>query len=403
VKVERIDVFVLRVPHHYRVGGHTESPGRLPGTDYYIEPQWVHAYSSVTEACLVKITVDDGTFGWGEVQAPLTPQTPAVLITTLLGPALLGQDALATAQLYDRLYHLMLARGHVGSFLFDALAGLDIALWDLKGRTYGVPLFELLGGPFRTELPAYVSGLRVKTLDAKLKAAKSFIDEGYAGVKIFSGGGTDAIEAEARAVREAIGPGAFFAVDAICKYDLARATRVGLALDALGADWFEAPLNAEDVDGHAALARAIATPVAVGETLRTAGQFEPWLRQRALAVAQPDIMRCGITGTLKIAALAEAHHVPTSLHTGVCTGVGMAATWQVAAALPGDLPQEHQHDLVAAGSQVLKTPLEQRNGLLLVPTRAGIGVEVDEDAVRSLSSAQWVVDEKGRRLVAGEP
>jgi L-alanine-DL-glutamate epimerase-like enolase superfamily enzyme len=97
MKVAQVEVFPIRIPHHYKVGGHSDCPGRLPGTDYYVEPQWVHAYSRVTEACLVKVTADDGTFGWGEVQAPLTPETPCALITTLLGPALLGEDALATA------------------------------------------------------------------------------------------------------------------------------------------------------------------------------------------------------------------------------------------------------------------------------------------------------------------
>ena len=97
MEITRIDVFTLRAPHHYRIGGHEESPGRLPGTDYYVEPQWVHAYSSATESCLVKITASNGTFGWGEAQAPLTPQTPCALIATLLGPALLGRSALATA------------------------------------------------------------------------------------------------------------------------------------------------------------------------------------------------------------------------------------------------------------------------------------------------------------------
>jgi L-alanine-DL-glutamate epimerase-like enolase superfamily enzyme len=401
MKVAQVEVFPIRIPHHYKVGGHSECPGRLPGTDYYVEPQWVHAYSRVTEACLVKVTADDGTFGWGEVQAPLTPETPCALITTLLGPALLGEDALATARLYDRMYHLMLARGHVGSFLIDAVAGLDTALWDLKARRYGVPLFELLGGPFRTQLPAYVSGLRVDTLSNKLQAAKAFMAQGYAGVKIFTGDAAEKIEWEARALRAVIGPDAFFAVDAICKYDLSRATRVGRTLDRLGAAWFEAPLDAEDVDGHAALARAVSTPVAVGETLRTPRQFEPWLTRRALAVAQPDVMRTGITGAMKIAALAETFHVPTTLHTGVCTGVGMAATWQVAAALPGDLPQEHQHDLFAATGRVLGTPLEQREGKLIVPTRPGIGVEVNEAEVRSLATQQWVVDHDGHRMREG--
>src|SRR5689334_5979774 len=144
MNIESIEVFTIRYEHHYRIAGHEDAPGRLPGTDYYVEPQWVHAYSSLTESCLVKITAGTGAIGWGETQAPLTPQTPAALITTLLGPALLRQDPLATSKLYDRLYHLMLARGHTGSFLIDAVAGLDTALWDLKARHYRAPLFELL-------------------------------------------------------------------------------------------------------------------------------------------------------------------------------------------------------------------------------------------------------------------
>lgn len=404
MQVERIDVFTLRVPHHYRVGGHSEAPGRLPGTDYYIEPQWVHAYSSVTEACLVKVTASDGTVGWGEAQSPLTPQTPCALIATLLGPALLGQRATATAAMYDRLYYLMLARGHTGGFIMDAIAALDTALWDIKGRKSGLPLFELLGGPYQLEMPCYVSGLRVKGIEQKAALAKRVMSEGFAGVKIFSGTSTREMGEESHAIREAVGPDAFFAVDAICKYNVSDATHIGRALDALRAAWFEAPLNAEDVDGHAALARAIVTPVAVGETLRTARQFEPWLRGRALAVAQPDVMRAGITATMRIAALCDAAHVPVTLHTGVCTGVGMAATWQVAAAIPsGGLPQEHQHDLFERANTFLKEPLPHRDGRIVVPQRPGIGVDVNEAAVEAMATEHWVVDASGRRQVKGVP
>lgn len=384
MKIEQIEVFTYRLPHHYKVGGHTGTPGRLPGTDYYVEPQWAHAYSSVIESCLVKITAEDDSVGWGEVQAPLTPETPCALITTLLGPALLGKDALATSVLHDRLYPLMLARGHAGSFLQDGIAGLDLALWDLKARRYGVPIFELLGGPFRLELPAYVSGLRVNGLQAKIEAASEFHRQGCAGVKLFTGGEISQVEEEARDVRAALGAEAFLAVDAICKYSLEDAIRLGRTLDELRAAWLEAPLNAEDREGHAALARAIATPVAVGETLRTPRQFEPWLRSRALAIAQPDIMRTGITGALRIATLAETYHVPTALHTGVCTGIGMAATWQVAAVLPGNIPQEHQHDLFEKVGQVLKTQLQVKDGKLLVPETPGIGVEVDDRGDQSI-------------------
>jgi D-galactarolactone cycloisomerase len=397
MKIEQIDVYTVKFPHHYKVGGHTESPGRFPGTDYYAEPQWVHAYSNSLESCLVKLTTDTGATGWGEAQAPLTPATPCALITTLLGPALLGQNPLATAVIYHRLYHLMLARGHTGSFLMDAIAGLDLALWDLKARRYKIPLFELLGGPFRTELPAYVSGLRFSSLKEKVAAAKKLMKAGFQGVKLFSGADIKTLATEARAVRLAMGTEAFFAVDAICKYNLSEATQLGRTLDDLNASWFEAPLNAEDVEGHARLAAAVSTPIAVGETLRTARQFEPWFCGRALAIAQPDIMRAGISETLRIAALAETFHKPIALHTGVCTGIGMAATWQVAAALPGSLPQEHQHDLFEAVSIVLKTPLRLRKGKLLVPDKPGIGVEVNEAAIKKASTEHWVVDRNGRR------
>lgn len=400
MKIRQLDVFTLRVPRHYRVGGHTDMPGRLPGTDYYIEPQWVQAYSSAVESCLVKITAEDGTAGWGEVQAPISPQTPCALLTTLLGPALLGQDALATAAAFDRMYGLMLARGHTGSFMLDAMAGVDIALWDLKGRHHRAPLFELLGGPYRLELPAYVSGLRVVGVPEKVAAARRFCDRGFAGVKLFTGANLAAVQVEAQEVRAAVGKEAFLAVDAIGGYALGQAIPLGRSLDALGAAWLEAPLHVEDVEGHAALARAIATPVAVGETLRTPRQFEPWLRARALAIAQPDVMRTGVTGALRIAALADAMHVPTTLHIGVCTGIGMAATWQVAAALPGRLPQEHQDDLFEAVGVVLQHPLVERKGRLIVPERPGLGVDVEESAVAALATEHWVVDANGRRLVA---
>ena len=398
--IQQIDVFVIRRNQHYKVAGHTEAPGRLPGTDYYIEPQWLHAYSRVVEACLVKVTADNGAVGWGEVQAPLTPQTPCALITTLLGPSLLGQDALATTALFERMYHLMLARGHAGSFLADAMAGLDIALWDLKGRHYEAPLFDLAGGAHRMELPAYSSGLRAQGVAAKVELARKFMGSGFAGVKLFTGEKITAVEEEVREVRAAIGTDAFLAVDAICKYDLAGARQIGGALDAAKASWFEAPLNAEDIDGHAALARTIATPIAIGETLRTPRQFEPWLRARALAVAQPDLMRCGVTGALRIATLAQTAHVPTTLHTGICTGIGMAATWQIMAALPGDTVQEHQEDLFATACDVLDEPLEKRAGRLVVPARPGLGVNVNEAAVRKITTEYWVVDAGGRRQIA---
>jgi D-galactarolactone cycloisomerase len=403
LKIEQIDVYVLKMPHHYRVGGHTDTPGRLPGSDYYIEPQWLHVYSRQVESCLVKITADNGAVGWGEAQAPVSPETACSLITTLLGPALLGSDPLATAAQYHRLYHLMLARGHTGSFLFDAIAGLDIALWDLKSRHYGAPLFELLGGPFTLQLPAYISGLRVKGLEEKRKLATELVGQGFVGVKLFTGASIDESTEEVLDIRSALGKEAVLAVDAICKYDLPQAIQLGTVLDEVAAAWFESPLDAEDIAGHAALARRLRTPVAVGETLRTARQFLPWIQQRALAIGQPDVMRAGITGTVRIAAQNATAHIPTALHTGVCSGIGMAATWQVAASLPMEVPQEHQFHLFECAMRLLKTPLSVDRGRLIVPTESGIGVVVDEEAVKRTATEYWTVTSEGRRQAQSSP
>jgi D-galactarolactone cycloisomerase len=398
VTVEQVEVFVFHVPHHYRLSGSDESPGRLPGTDYYREPQWKHAYSRGTESCLVKLTTDAGTVGWGESQAPLLPRVPAAVLTDLVGPATLGQDPLRTAVIHDALTHLMHARGHFGSFFYDAIAGIDTALWDLKGKILDQPICELLGGAFRPSLRCYMSGLREPTLDGRIEAARAAIEQGYDGVKLFTGADVEDATAEIEAVRDAIGRGPFFAVDLICGYSLPAALQLGRILDDRRAAWLEAPLAPQDIAGHARLESMLTTPVAVGEVLRSVEEFLPWFEQRALGIAQPDVTRCGVTESYRIAELARAFHVPTALHVGVCTGIGVAATWQVAAALPEFAIQEHQPRMLPAANRVLRNPLAEKAGMLLTPAGPGLGIDVDEDSIRANAVEHWVVTRDGKTL-----
>ena len=391
MKIQTIEVFVFKYDHHYRIGGHGEAPNRLPGTDYYFESQWQHAYSRQTESCLVKITTDTGLTGWGEGQAPLVPEVPATLIARLLGPAIIGMDPLDPEAIYDRLYHLNHVRGHTASFTIDAIAAIDTALWDIKGHAQQRSISRLLGTVRQEKLPLYVSGLRRGTLAERQALAKEKVAEGFRGVKIFIGDTAANTLAECAAIRDAIGMEAELAFDAICRHDYDSALAIGRGLDALNAAWFESPLDPEDVAGHSRLAKEIKTPIAVGEPLRTVREFEPWINQQAMKIAQPDLVRCGITGGWKIIQAAEANNLRIAPHIGVCTAIGVAATWQVSAVIENVVSQEHQLDMFPVANKVLVHPLQVENGAALLPEGYGLGIVVDEDFVRSHSTEHWLV------------
>lgn len=394
MKIKTIEVFVFKFDHHYRLSGHTDAPNRLAGTDYYFEPQWRHAYSRFTESCIVKITTDTGIVGWGESQAPLVPEVPATLIASLLGPAVLGLDPTNTEYIYDRLYHLSHVRGHTTSYTIDAMAGLDIALWDIKAQVLKKPLYKLLGNRATNRLPLYVSGLRLANLPDRLRLAKEKISEGFQGVKIFIGDTVEKGMAECEAVRSAIGPKAFFALDAIGKYDYSTAYQIGHGLDQLNASWFESPLDPEDIANHAKLAGAIKTPIAMGEALRTVREFKPWFNQNAMRVAQPDIVRCGITGGQHIIQLARKNKLQIAPHLGVCTAIGVAATWHLSAVLSGVI-QEHQLEMFETANTVLKKPLQVEKGQAVLPEGDGLGITTDKAFIESSSSEKWVISSKG--------
>ena len=221
------------------------------------------------------------------------------------------------------------------------------------------------------------------------------MEEGYAGVKLFFGKTAEETVQECAAIRESIGGDALLAFDAICRHHFDSALQIGRGLDELQAAWFESPLDPEDVEAHARLAQSIQTPLAVGEPLRTVREFEPWLEQKAMKIAQPDIVRCGITGGLRIIDLAQKEGLQVAPHIGVCTAIGMAATWHVSAVLAGAVPQEHQLDMFSVANKILKEPLHVITGQAIVPRGPGLGIDVNEEFLTAHSTDHWRIDTKG--------
>lgn len=382
MRIESVEVLTVKIPTVHRPGAHGGDPSTIGESRYLIEPSWRHLYSLEFQTCFVKLTTDTGLVGWGEAQAPIAAEVTGALISNVLSHLVLGQDPMETERLFALMYHGQNVRGHVTGYYLDAIAAVDIALWDLKARACRVPLVKLLGGPFRTGLPAYGSDLHGSTREERVANAKRYThDLNLSGVKLYLGRGLTHDIAEATAIREAIGPDKELYADCLWKYDLSSAIRLGRALDELRAGFIEAALQPEDRAGHAELARALDTPVAIGEPLRHPTQFLDWFQDRALDVAQPDILRTGITGGKKIIDLAEVFNIPVALHFGMSLGIGVAATWHVAAAMDNFLVQERQVRQAEVIGDMVVPALEMRDGLLQVPTGPGLGVTLDEEAI----------------------
>ena len=392
MKITAVDIYMYKYDQHYKLTGSSETPGLIAGTDYFFEPHWRQAYSRRAESCLIRVSTDSGLAGWGEAQAPLLPETPGSIIRHLAGPYLLGQNPLERVRLVDELYHMNHVRGHGTGFMVDAIAAVDLALWDLAGHHHSASVAELCGGPVRRELAAYVSGLRQPTLEEQCEAARRYMDEGFAGIKLFVGKGYEGDAATIRAVRQAAGPGARLFCDFLWRYRVEEAIRLCRVLEDEGYEWVEAPIAPEDLAGHCRMVSTLDLAVAIGEALRTPYEFQPWLERGGLTVVQPDIARTGLIAGLKIAALAEVHRVPVAPHVGISSGIGMAATWQFAAAIPNFLIQEAQVEMLEQANRMLSTPLQIRDGQPQVPSRPGLGVEVNEEAVRASSTEHWRVE-----------
>jgi L-alanine-DL-glutamate epimerase-like enolase superfamily enzyme len=377
--IRKITAYVVKQGTLYDMGGDSKASAQLPHSEYMRFRPYPQLYSRRSEALILKIETDDGIVGWGESQAPIGPEVTQSVVHHVLGPAVLGLSALDTNVRYTEMYETQRVRGHMTGFLVDALAGIDIALWDIRGKVAGLPVSALLGGRYREMLACYVSGLRRKSHEARLDEASEFIEQGITGVKIYVGHGLREDAQEIERLRERLGPDVRIYVDAVWRYDFADAVKLGRICERNDVDFLEAPMLPEDIEGHARLARELDVAVAVGEPLRTRFQFQPWFVSDAFDVCQPDIMRNGISEAYKIAMVAEAFNKPIAFHTGCVTAIGLAATFHTAAAIPNFLTQEYQPVMFETFNRWLKEPLSIRGGNLMVPTGPGLGVDLDEE------------------------
>jgi L-alanine-DL-glutamate epimerase-like enolase superfamily enzyme len=384
--IDSVEWYVVKIERPYRYSELEDEVDFLPGTDYFIEYDWDQVYSLNLESVFVRVTTADGQTGWGEVQAPVAPEVIGALIDTLVGPLVVGMDAADLDRTWERLYRSMHVRGHYQGFMVDAISGVDTALWDLLGRAQDVSVATLLGGRRRDRLPAYVS-MPGFTKEEYVTQAEEYVDEGFSGVKAFLGHGVHEDADVIQRIRERVGPDADVFIDLFWSYDAAETERLVSRIVDADVAFVEAPLKPEDVAGHGRLTDSTSVPIAVGEPIRTRHEFEQWLAADAFDVAQPDILRTGLTEGKKIADLAQTNGRPVAPHVGLALGPGMAATWQFSSALSNLRTQEHQPVCFEETNNLLTPELRTEAGELVVPEGPGLGADVDEDAL-----AEFTVD-----------
>ncbi len=342
-------------------------------------------------ATIVEIETDDGAIGWGEAfaQGLEPPQIAAAAVEHALAPLVVGCDPRDTEVLWHRMYHATRDYGRKGSVV-AAISAVDIALWDLAGKAYGVPVHRLLGGAFRHEVRAYATGFyRVPggdTTERLVGEARQRCAEGFGAVKVKVGFGVAADVAVVGAIAEALqGSGVALLIDANHAYGVADAIALGRAVAPFGVCWFEEPVAPEDVAGYAEVRRALPIPIAGGENEHTVFGFRELIGARAVDIAQPDLGSCGgFTAARHIVALAQAAGVRVNPHVWG-TGVAQAASVQLIAALPvthhSMAPIEPMLEYDCSDHPfrmaLVSHPTLVDNGVVRVPDRPGLGIDVD--------------------------
>jgi D-galactarolactone cycloisomerase len=278
--------------------------------------------------------------------------------------------------------------------VIEGLSGIDIALWDIKGKHFGVPAHRLLGGPLRTEVQAYATGLYRRMSGDPLRylgeEAAGYVAEGFKAVKLKVGFGVEEDAAVTRAVREAIGPDVALMVDANHAYDAVAAIRLGRLIEPYDIGWFEEPVPPEDLAGYRAVKAALSIPVAGGECEFTRFGFRDVLTSLAIDIIQPDTCAAGgLSECKKIADMAEAFGVRYNPHVWG-TGIAIAASLQLLAVLPSHTPVslaplqpmlEFDRTEHPIRQSLLVQPIEHTAGIVRVPDGPGLGIEVDRDAL----------------------
>lgn len=331
---------------------------------------------------LVLVHTDQGAVGIGSGYSH-----PALIqiVVDQLSALLRGMDPQNVEAIWERMYGWTRWFGRKGAAM-TALGAIDVALWDLRGKTLGQPVWKLLGGT-EASCPAYASALLWNTFDGLAAEAVGHLDRGFRRMKMRLGRDEDYDVAAVHAVRKAIGPQHDLMCDASMRYHLALARRLGQSFADQRAFWFEEPFPPEDLDSFAALRSTVAVPIAAGENEFGAQGFRELIERRAVDIVQADASRCGgITELRRVADMVGKAGLKLAPHSW-SDAVAIMANAQVVAATPHALTVEVDQTGNPFVEELLVEPLLIEEGRLQLSNAPGLGIELNRDVVERLRMA----------------
>jgi L-alanine-DL-glutamate epimerase-like enolase superfamily enzyme len=343
---------------------------------------------SSQDALLVRVLTDAGIVGWGEVDGcPLVAK--AVIdapfshnLVTGLRELLVGEDPIDINRLWNLMYQRTLYYGREGAVI-QAMAGVDLALWDIKGKALGVPVHQLLGGAIRNEIRVYASNMFQFTPEATADRARRAVDEGYTAVKFgWEPFGRDADE-DLRfldAIRQAVGESVDVILDVGLVWDAKTTIRRAKLFEPYRLLWIEEPLPPDDLSGYARVAGSVDTKIAAGEEECTIAGFLRLMDHGRIDIVQVDMTRCGLTQALQIAALARERGLPCVNHN-FTTDINTAASLHFLAAIPNAFIMEYCVEPSEISRRLSRHPFAFENGIAQVPQEPGLGIEPDMEVV----------------------
>ncbi len=333
------------------------------------------------DTVVVKVTTAGGLIGWGESHHSRSPGAIAHHINTTLAGLIKGRDATDVVGVWKTIYDKQLASHGMGAGTAMAMSGIDLALWDIRGKACGWPLYKLLGGTSKP-IPAYAGGVSLgyQPPASLVDEARPLLEQGYRAIKLRLGDSPARDIERVEAVRKAFGDQLEILTDANTGYNIADARKVMPVLDDNGIGWLEEPFPAHDYTAYRQAATYGHTPLAAGENHYTRFEFNQVFECGAITIWQPDLSKTGgITETLRIAAMASAHKFPINPHTSM-TGLNMAASIHLLAAIEnGGYFEADVSKLNLFRDALTEKPYEVgRDGCVRPLEKPGIGLEVDE-------------------------